>query len=118
MNTPKSLFAVQQMMGVHVVRLLPTQILDQLQIAEIGQGIKDLIEQGATKVLLDFSNVSHLSSASLGMLITVKKDIEAQKGKLKLCQIKPELFEVFKITRLDKVFSIHKTADEALLDFN
>jgi anti-sigma B factor antagonist len=112
-----SLFTVQQMMGVHVVTLQPTQILDQLQVTEIGQGIRELIETGAAKLLLDFSRVDHLSSSSLGMLLTAKKEIEAKKGRLKLCQIKPQLFEVFRITNLDKVFSIYKTADEALLSF-
>jgi anti-sigma B factor antagonist len=117
MDPQKSLFSVQCMVGVHVVKLLPKQILDQLQITEIGQGIKELIDQGTTKLLIDFSNVDHLSSASLGMLITTKKQIEANKGRLKLSSIKPQLFEVFKITRLDKVFSVYKTTDEALLSF-
>ncbi len=117
MDLRKSLFSVEAMMGVQVVRLLPKQILDQLQITEIGQGVKELIDQGTMKILIDFSNVDHLSSASLGMLITIKKQIETNKGRLKLSGIKPQLFEVFKITRLDKVFSVYKTADEALLSF-
>jgi len=117
MDVRKSLYSVENMMGVQVVKLVPRQILDQLQITEIGQGIKELVDQGTTKLLLDFSNVDHLSSSSLGMLITVKKQIETNKGHLKLCAIKPTLFEVFKITRLDKVFSVYKTTDEALLSF-
>jgi anti-sigma B factor antagonist len=117
MDSRKSLYSVENMMGVQVVKLMPRQILDQLQISEIGLGLKELIDQGTTKILLDFSNVDHLSSASLGMLITTKKQIEVVKGRFKLCSIKPQLFEVFKITRLDKVFSIYKNADEALLSF-
>jgi anti-sigma B factor antagonist len=117
MDTRKSLFTVENMMGVQVVKLVPKQILDQLQITEIGQGVKDLIDQGTLKLLLDFSNVDHLSSSSLGMLITIKKQIETNKGRLKLCAIKPPLFEVFKITRLDKVFSVYNPAHDALLSF-
>jgi anti-sigma B factor antagonist len=117
MDLHKSLYSVESMMGVQVVKLVPKQILDQLQISEIGQGLKDMIDQGTTKILLDFSNVDHLSSASLGMLITTKKQIEVNKGRFKLCSIKPPLLEVFKITRLDKVFSIYKNSDEALLSF-
>ncbi len=117
MDPKKGWFSVSQTMGVQVVKLLPSQILDQLQITEIGQGLKDLIDQGTTKLLLDFASVEHLSSASIGMLINAKKQMDAAKGKIKICNIKPQLFEVFKITRLDKVYSFHRTADEALLSF-
>ncbi len=117
MDTSQNLFSVERMMGVQVVRLLARQILDQLQISEIGQGLKNLIDQGETKLVLDFSLVDHLSSSTLGMLITTKKLIETNKGKIKLCGMKPELYEVFRITRLDKVFLFFKTRDEALLSF-
>jgi anti-sigma B factor antagonist len=117
MAQEKDLFSVERLMGVQVVRLLPRQILDQLQISDIGQGIKNMIDQGELKIVVDFSIVDHLSSSALGMLINTKKLIEAKKGKVKICGMKPELFEVFRITRLDKVFSFYKTRDEALLSF-
>ena len=115
MEPQKSLFSVDRMMGASVVKFLPPQILDQVQIADISHDLQALIDQGATKLVLDFSNVNHLSSGTLGMLINLKKQVEAKKGQVRLCALKPTLFEVFKITRLDKVFSFHATADEALL---
>jgi anti-sigma B factor antagonist len=114
----KDLFSVECFMKVQVVRILPKQILEQLQISDIGEGLKNLIDKGETKIVIDFSSVEHLSSGVLGMLINTKKLIETNKGKLKFCGMKPELFEVFRITRLDKVFSFFKTRDEALLSFN
>jgi anti-anti-sigma regulatory factor len=36
---------------------------------------------------------------------------------LKLSDINPQIFEVFKITRLDRIFEIHPTAAEALASF-
>jgi anti-sigma B factor antagonist len=113
----KDLFSVERMMGVQVVKILPKQIIDQFQITELGQGLKDLIDQGETKLVLDFSNVEHLSSGTLGVLITTKKLIEAKKGKIKFSGMKSELFEVFRITRLDKVFIFFKNVDDALLSF-
>ncbi len=59
----------------------------------------------------------HLSSAVLGKLIALHKSLRANKGSLKLCSIAPPVHEVFEITRLDKVFDIHKTETEALDSF-
>jgi len=103
--------------GIHVVKLLPRQILAELQIAEISQGLKDLVDAGARRLVLDFSNVDHFSSSALGMLITTKKLVEGVQGGLRLWYIRSQIFKVFKITRLDEVFAIHKTAGEALEGF-
>jgi len=51
------------------------------------------------------------------MLIMLNKKIADQSGSLKLSDISPQIFEVFKITRLNKLFDIHPTAEQALGSF-
>jgi anti-sigma B factor antagonist len=103
---------------IQVVKLLPRQILDELQISEIGGKLKDLIDSGANKIVLDFSGVDHFSSSALGMLITTQKHLSDNNGIIKLCYIRSQILKVFKITRLDEIFSIYKTATEALASFS
>jgi anti-sigma B factor antagonist len=103
---------------VRVVKLLPRRILDELQISEIGQGISALVDTGANKLVLDFSNVDHLSSSALGMLITVKRQLDSAKGQLKLCYIRSQILQIFQITRLDALFDIYASDVEALASFN
>jgi anti-sigma B factor antagonist len=43
--------------------------------------------------------------------------VRAAHGKLRLCCIRPEIYEVFTITRLNKLFSIHDTQEQALEGF-
>jgi anti-sigma B factor antagonist len=57
-------------------------------------------------LVLDFSNVEFFSSAVLGLLIKVHKKICERKGHLKLSNVKPDVYKVFEITRLNKVFDI------------
>ena len=61
---------------------------------------------GCRKLVLNFDKVEYLSSAALGKLITLDKKVKAQAGRMKLCHIKEGIYEVFKITRLNKVFDI------------
>ncbi|MFQ5494955.1 MAG: STAS domain-containing protein [Phycisphaerae bacterium] len=103
---------------VRVVTFSDRKILDELSIAEIRDELTQLVESTKRiKLLLSFKNVEHLSSAALGVLITLNKQVGEQKGTLKLSDICPRIFEVFKITRLNKLFDIHETSEAALGGF-
>ena len=100
---------------VKVVSFIENKILDEANISEIGQGLITLIEaRQRPKILLDFKNVDHLSSAALGMLINVNQKVKNQSGELRLVNIKPQIYEVFVITKLNKLFKIHPTRADAL----
>jgi anti-sigma B factor antagonist len=114
MEAGESLISVECRMGVHVVTLLPKHILDAELITELGQVLGDLVEVGAVKMAIDFSNVLYLSSGALGMLIHTKKLIESKRGKIALCAIKPLIEEIFRITRLGNTFSVLPTVEDAV----
>ena len=92
---------------VTVARFIDKKILDATNIQVIGnQMFAQLEDDGCRKVVRDFSNVEYLSSAALGKLIVMDKKVKAAQGQLKMCSVRPDILEVFKITRLDKLFSI------------
>lgn len=102
---------------VSVVQFKDRKILDESNIQEMGRELFELVEQKRTKILLNFMNVEFLSSAALGKLITLDKKLKAAKGQLKLSNIRPEIYEVFAITRLNKLFDIHDDEADALATF-
>jgi anti-sigma B factor antagonist len=104
---------------VKVVDFVESKILDEANIAEIGQHLIGLVEaKDRPKILLDFNNVDHLSSAALGMLINVNNRVKQQNGQLRLVNIKPQIMEVFEITKLNKLFKILPSRAEALTSYN
>jgi anti-sigma B factor antagonist len=110
--------AVSQHKDVRIVEFTNNRILDEANIQEIGQTLTALIEErGNPKVLLDFANVEHLSSAALGMLLNANNNIRVRNGQLRLTNIKPQIFEVFVITKLNKLFKIFPNREEALGSF-
>jgi len=103
---------------IRIVEFTNNKILDEGNIAEIGQTLTSLVEERANpKLLLDFANVDHLSSAALGMLINANNKIKIKNGMLRLANIKPQIFEVFVITKLNKLFRILPTRAEAMSSF-
>jgi len=103
---------------ITIVRFIEKKILDETSIQEMGQEMFSLVEeQGRKNILLNFTNVEFLSSAALGKLITLDKKVKANQGKLKLSNIRPEIYEVFAITKLNKLFDIKDDEAGALAAF-
>jgi anti-sigma B factor antagonist len=115
---PRRRLEVEQIGDVTVVNFVDRKILDEQNIIKIGEQLFSLVDQeGVKKMLLNFANVDYLSSAALGKLITLNKKVQGASGKLVLTNIKPEIFEVFQITKLDKLFKIKKDEQEGLQSF-
>ena len=109
---------VEDIGDVTVVNFTDKKILDEQNIQTIGEQLFRLVDDlGRTKLLLNFGNVEYLSSAALGKLITLNRKVNAAGGKLILCNIAPNIYEVFEITKLNKVFSIQKDEQGGLQAF-
>ena len=101
------------------VEFIDRNILDEGNIQQIGDEILRLVdEQDLPRMLISFENVEHLSSAALGTLITINKRIRDKGGQLRLTDIDPQIYEVFVITKLNKLFQIHESADDAMASFS
>lgn len=109
---------VEDYNDVTIVKFTDRKILDEQNIQAIGEQLFSLVDDvGRHKLLLNFSNVEYLSSAALGKLITLNKKVQGVSGRLALCNIDPQIYEVFKITNLDKLFQIFEEEQEALQSF-
>lgn len=104
---------------VSIVQFTDQKLLDEMSIMRIGEQLNVLVvEAKQPKVVLDFTNVGHMSSSALGMLITLHKRIRERDGHLRLACIQPTIYEVFVITRLNEIFQICQTRQDALESFN
>ena len=119
MATADSRLAIRKDGEITVVEFLDKNILDEASIQAIGDEVLGLVEASANpKMLIDFSNVDHLSSAALGALITINNKVRQKDGQLRLTNIDPQIYEVFVITKLNKLFQIHDTAPAAIKSFS
>lgn len=104
--------------GITRVEFIDRNILDEANIQAIGEELAKIIDGAAQpKVVISFANVDHLSSAALGQLISVNNRVRNRSGQLRLAEISPQIYEVFAITKLNKIFEIHDTATQALGSF-
>ncbi|TWT94161.1 STAS domain-containing protein [Neorhodopirellula pilleata] len=109
-----------QMQGdVLVVGFTDVKILDSQRIELIGRELKEAVPSAAHKrMVLNFSGVSFMSSAMITKLVMLNKHCKAQGVALKFCQVSPNVMEVFKITKLNKLFDIQDTEEKAISSFD
>ena len=118
MSSTTSHIRVHDQDGVKRIEFVERNILDEANIQQIGEVIGRVVDsQDEPKVLISFTNVDHLSSAALGTLITINNKIRGRDGQLRLAEIDPQIYEVFVITKLNKLFQIFDTSEQAMASF-
>ena len=103
---------------VRVIAIDVVRFVDEAAIEQCKREIMELLDKTEeSNVLLHFGRVTFMSSAALGMLIRVNKKCKEYDISLKLCNISPDIRQVFKITSMDKIFDIHEDAAQAMESF-
>jgi len=81
---------------------------------ELKQTILDALEEGDSKFVVDFSDTGYIDSSGLGVLVSVSKKIREAGGELSLSGLNEDLRMLFELTKLDTLFRIFDTKEEAL----
>jgi anti-sigma B factor antagonist len=119
MDSTASRIRVADQDGVMRIEFVDRNILDEANIQQIGDEIGKIVDaQDPPKLLISFQNVDHLSSAALGTLITINNRVRGKQGQLRLADIDPQIYEVFVITKLNKLFQIYDNAEQAMASFS
>jgi anti-sigma B factor antagonist len=112
---PTPRFSSQRRGEVCVVTLSRPDVLDSVYIDQLGADLqKHVSGDKPPRLVLDLSNVHHLSSAALGMFLVLKNSVETRGGGLCIAAVKDDLMQVFKLTKLHKVLRICNDADQAV----
>ena len=115
----ESLLLLEERDDISRVRFTDRNILDEASIQCIEEEITRVIDRSSNpKLLLNFENVEHLSSAALGALITINNRVKKKGGQLRLSNIASQIYEVFVITKLNKLFKIYDSEEEACKSFS
>jgi anti-sigma B factor antagonist len=81
---------------------------------ELGGRVSQVIDDGASAVVVDLSGVTFLDSMALGILLTGLRRLRARGGRLRVVAPRGEIRRIFEITLLDRVFELDGSRHEAL----
>ena len=101
---------------VRVVR--PQGRFDSNTAPALEKELLGLIDGGSRRMLLDFSEISYISSMGLRVVLLAAKKMRSEGGKFVLSSLSPPIAEVFEISGFSSILSIHASKDAALAELS
>jgi anti-anti-sigma factor len=100
---------------ITVVRLKTPKILDDDLVRAVFDPIYSLVSNmGRNNLVLNLGAVEYLPSMALGKLVMLNRKVQADNGRLALCQLSSTGLEILESTHLNELFNIYATEQEAL----
>ena len=104
--------------GHTVVMFQTSSLMNPGDMERVGATLTKLAEDlRGGRLVLDFSKVQFISSQAVGVILTLNKKLTARAAPgetLVLCGVGPQLMQLLKITRLDRLLTIKATQKEAV----
>ncbi|HQH74614.1 MAG TPA: STAS domain-containing protein [bacterium] len=98
--------------GVAIIK--PDGRMDFNALSEFTGALNRSIQEGANKILIDFSSLEYMSSAGIRALMEGMKRLEPRHGVMAFCDLHPQIKELFEVVQLNKIFPIYSSEFEAL----
>lgn len=87
-------------------------------IAEpVKEQLKEYFNKPKTKLILNLENIDFVDSTGFGVFLSIMKTANNNYGFFKICNINPEVMELFKLLQLHNVFEIYGTLEDCIESF-
>jgi anti-sigma B factor antagonist len=80
--------------------------------------VRELIERGHRKILLNLADVDYIDSSGIGELVSAYTAVRSASGEMKLLQLTRRVHDILQITRLVTVFDVQADEDVAVRSFH
>lgn len=97
------------------VAITPTGRLDSTTAPIVEQAIKDAMGRFGHRLLLDMGELDYVSSAGLRVVLAAAKLSNSASGKFLVCDLKPQVRQVFELSGFTRIISIVSSRAEAEL---
>ena len=109
--------AVEERGDVRIVRVREAKLTYPI-LPSFFADVRQLVEDGARKVIIDLQAVSYIDSASIGCLMDIHRLLKEKEGVLRLAGLQPRVETMISMTGVHKIVDIHREESDALLAFS
>ena len=102
--------------GDIMVVAVPGETLDAGNTQEFKSAVGPVLE-AHKQVIFDLSGLAFVDSSGCGALLSCLRKVKGHDGDLKLCRISKQIRDLFNVIRMDQVFQIFETREEAVKSF-
>ena len=100
-----------------VVRFENVNRFNALITEPVKEQLKQFYDQPHTKLILNLENIDFIDSTGFGVFLSIMKTANNNYGFFKICNIRTDVMELFKLLKLHNVFEIYNTLDDCVNSF-
>jgi len=104
--------------NVIVVKFNNIDRFNALIVEPVKEQLKSLFNKPDTRLALNLEGVKFIDSSGFGVFLSIMKTANNNHGQFKICNIRPEVMELFKLLQLHNVFDLCETQEECIKSFN
>jgi anti-sigma B factor antagonist len=112
-----ALFATRREVGLVTIIDLSGRIALGEGSALLRKTIRDLLEDGQTKILLNLGDVNYIDSSGIGELVSGFTAVRNREGELKLLNLTKKVHDLLQITKLFTVFDVYSDESTAVTSY-
>ena len=102
---------------VVVVRFDNINRFNALIAEPVKEQLKGYFNKANTKLVLNLEGINFIDSTGFGVFLSIMKTANNNYGYFKICNITPEVMELFKLLQLHNVFEIYNTLEDCIKSY-
>jgi anti-sigma B factor antagonist len=99
-----------------IVMELPEN-LEDVEASAFFEELQPLLEVDRPRIVLDCSQVEHMDSAGIEMILNCMGEAMKRDGDVKLASLSPASAAILELMRVDRLFEVFDTSEEAIRSF-
>jgi anti-sigma B factor antagonist len=106
-------YSLQEQNG-QVVLTMEGNLVDKAEAIDIGAEVEEKLNSGVNKFVIDLSKLDYMNSTGLNVILNLMNKSRNQGGEAVVAGATPRIKSLFTVTKLDSVFTMKESRDEAL----
>ena len=103
--------------NVIVVKFNNIDRFNALIVEPVKEQLKSFYNKPDTRLALNLEGIKFVDSSGFGVVLSILKTASSNQGQFKICNIRPEVMELFKLLQLHNVFDLYDTQEECVNSF-
>jgi anti-sigma B factor antagonist len=103
--------------NVTVVKFNDIDRFNALIVEPVKEQLKSFFNKPDTRLALSLEGIKFIDSSGFGVFLSIMKTANNNHGQFKICSIRPEVMELFKLLQLHNVFDLYDSQDECVNSF-
>lgn len=103
--------------NITVVRFDNIDRFNALITEPVKEELKGFFNNPGTRMILNLEGIKYIDSSGFGVFLSILKTATNNNGQFRICNITPEVLELFKLLQLHNVFKLYSSLDECLDSF-